>query len=328
MSNPRCKICLEPLESRDYHPACCRRLFGGAQAPRLPFTWTDLNSLAEKVVRSHVAVPGVQPKLSLHLERGGARDGGRFTIVGLEGDYILKAPVERFPEMPELEHLTMRMARCFGIETAECGLAALDDGKLVLIVRRMDRAAGAKLHMEDMCQLTDRLTEEKYRGSLEAVGKAILRHCDNPGLDVLRLFEVNLFCFLTGNSDMHLKNFSLIRSVEGEIRFTPSYDLLPVALLLPEDTEDTALTLHGKKKKLRAGDFRAFGQALTLSERQVANVIVRFEKGLSTANALIDCGFCSQDMKDRYHKLLANRWQRLFASHKGNIDSVAPRSHN
>jgi serine/threonine-protein kinase HipA len=311
MSDPRCKICLELLDSGDYHPACCRSLFGGAQPPRLPFTWADLNSLAEKVVRSHVAVPGVQPKLSLHLERGGARDDGRFTIVGLEGNYILKAPVERFPEMPELEHLTMRMARCFGIETAECGLAALDDGKLAMIVRRMDRVADAKLPMEDMCQLTDRLTEEKYRGSLEAVGKTILRYCANAGLDVLRYFEVNLFCFLTGNSDMHLKNFSLIRSLEGEIRFTPAYDLLPVALLLPEDTEDTALTLHGKKKKLRPGDFRALGEALKLSERQVANAITRFEKALGAANALIDGGCCSQDAKNRYHKLLSDRWQRL-----------------
>ena len=315
MSNPRCKICLEALggDEIDYHPACCRRLFGGPQPPRLPFTWAELNSLAEQVVRSHVAVPGVQPKLSLHLERGGARDGGRFTLVGLEGGYILKPPVERFPEMPELEYLTMRMAGCFGIETAECGLVALDDGKTALIVRRMDRLGERKLAMEDMCQLTDRLTEEKYRGSLEAVGKAILKHCANPGLDALRFFEVNLFCFLTGNADMHLKNFSLIHSAEGEIRFSPAYDLLPTVLLLPEDTEETALTLNGRKRKLGPKDFNAFGAALKLTERQIANSFRRIEKGLTTAAALIERGFCSSETMSRYRELLTERWRCLAA---------------
>ncbi len=313
MHDRNCKICLDPLGNgeSDYHPACCRRFFGGAQPPKLPFTWAELNALAEKVVRSHVAIPGVQPKLSLHLERRRDREGDRFTLVGLEGNTILKPPVDRFPEMPELEHLTMRMAGCFGIETADCGLIGLEYGRMTLLVRRMDRVEGHKLPMEDLCQLTDRLTEEKYRGSLETVGKAILRYCANPGLDALRFFEVNLFCFLTGNADMHLKNFSLLRSLEGEIRFSPAYDLLPTALLLPEDTEETALTLHGKKKKLGPGDFRAFGAALKLTERQVTNSLKRIEKGMDAAMALIGRGFCSGEMANRYRKLMSDRWDRL-----------------
>lgn len=313
MSNPRCKICLEPLSGGEagYHPACCRKLFAGAQAPQLPCSWANLNALAEQVVRSHVAVPGVQPKLSLHLERGNAGDGGRFTLVGLEGGYILKPPVERYPEMPELEHLTMRMAGCFGIETAECGLIDLKDGPQALIVRRMDRIGNGKLAMEDMCQLTDRLTAEKYRGSLEAVGKTILRHCANRGFDALRFFEVNLFYFLTGNADMHLKNFSLIQSLEGEIRFSPAYDLLPTALVLPEDTEETALTLNGKKRKLGPKDFQALGSALKLTERQITNAHRRMKKGLEAAMALVECGFCSRKTKSRYTNLLKERWGRL-----------------
>jgi len=316
MSNPRCKICLEPLSNGgiEYHPACCRKLFGGVLPPQLPYTWANLNALAEQVVRSHVAVPGVQPKLSLHLERGNAREGGRFTLVGLEGSYILKPPVERFPEMPELEHLTMRMAGCFGIETAECGLITLEDGQLALIVRRMDRIGDRKLAMEDMCQLTDRLTSDKYRGSLEAIGKTIHRHCANPGLDALRFLEVNLFCFLTGNADMHLKNFSLIRSMEKEIRFSPAYDLLPTALLLPEDTEETALTLNGKKRRLKPKDFNALGSALKLTERQIANAYRRMEKELEAAMTLIERGFCSKETMNRYKELVMERW-RGFSMH-------------
>ena len=162
-----------------------------------------------------------------------------------------------------------------------------------------------------MCQLTDWLTEEKYRGSLETVGKAILKYCANPGLEVLRFFEVNLFCFLTGNSDMHLKNFSLIRLIDGEVPFSPAYDLLPVALLLPEDAEETALTLHGKKKKLGSGRLPGVRRGVEPLERQMSNAVKRFEKALGAANALIDCGFCSEEIKGRYHKLLTERWQRL-----------------
>jgi serine/threonine-protein kinase HipA len=175
----------------------------------------------------------------------------------------------------------------------------------------MDRVGVQKLAMEDMCQLTDRMTEEKYRGSLEAVGKKIRQHCSHPGLDALRFFEVNLFSFLTGNSDMHLKNFSLIRSQDGEIRFSPAYDLLPTVLLLPEDTEESALTIQGRKKRLTRRDFLALGKALGLTERQVSNSLHRFEKGLSAAISLISAGFCSEEMKTQYCELVEQRWERL-----------------
>lgn len=316
MSKPRCRICLGALgaDEKDYHAACCRELFGARRPPQISYTWEELNALAEQIVRSHIAVPGVQPKLSLHLEHGNARDGGRLTIVGLEGGYILKPPVKKFPQMPELEHLTMRMAECFGIATAACGLISLQEGPPALIVRRMDRDQDRKLAMEDMCQLTDRLTEEKYRGSLEAVGKVILRHCDNPGLDAVRFFELNLFCFLTGNSDMHLKNFSLLRTSEGAISLSPAYDLLPTVLLLPEDEEQSALTIHGRKKKLRRTDFLAFGQTLRLTDRQISNVLQRFERGLKACIDLVDRGFCSEEMKERYRHVISQRWQQLEGS--------------
>jgi serine/threonine-protein kinase HipA len=185
------------------------------------------------------------------------------------------------------------------------------DGQLALVVRRMDREGGRKLGMEDMCQLTDRMTEEKYRGSLEAVGRKIRQHSSHPGLDALRFFEVNLFSFLTGNSDMHLKNFSLIRSQAGEIRLSPAYDLLPTVLLLPEDTEESALTIQGRKNRLYRRDFLALGNALGLTDRQVSNALGRFEKGLSAAIALVSAGFCSEEMKARYQALMEQRWERL-----------------
>lgn len=313
MNKSTCHICLQPLKNSKglYHDSCCKQLFGSSQPPVLPYAWKELNELAEKIVQQHVTVPGVQPKLSMHLERGGRQQDSRLTLVGLEGGYILKPPVVEYPEMPELEHLTMRIARCFGIATAECGLIPLDDGQLAFITKRMDRKGSDKLHMEDMCQLTDRLTEQKYRGSMEQVGKTILRCCDNSLFDALRFFEVSIFCFLTGNSDMHLKNFSLLYHPRGAVGLSPAYDLLPTQLLLPQDEEDSALTVNGRKKNLGRNDFMRLAESLRLTEKQVSNAFTRFFANHNVALQTLDNGFCSPDMKERYKALIGERAERL-----------------
>ena len=315
MSEQRCRSCLLPLKKGEshFHSACSKKLFGSAQPPKLPYTWDQLNELAKEVVRHHIAVPGVQPKLSMHIERSGkSRRDSRLTLIGMEGGYILKPPVERYPEMPELEHLTMQMAGCFRIATAKCGLIALEGGQLAFITKRMDRRAGGdKLHMEDMCQLTDRLSEQKYRGSMEQVGRAIHAHCTNRLFDALRLFELTLFCFLTGNADMHLKNFSLLYEPGGEINFSPAYDLLPTTLLLPEDPDETALTVNGRRRRLNRGDFMKFGEALHLSKTQIKNVFNRFAAHLDDAFQLLEKGFPSTEMKEQYRELLEIRANRL-----------------
>jgi serine/threonine-protein kinase HipA len=313
MSDERCLICLGEMAAGEasYHPACCLELFDASMPPLLPYSQEDMDKLAAKVVRQHVTVPGVQPKLSLHLEREAKKGAGRFTIVGLEGGYILKPPVARYPEMPELEHLTMRMASCFGIATAPCGLLRMQDGRHAFIARRMDRSGVRKLPMEDMCQLTDRMTADKYRGSLESVGRAVLRYSDVPVFDVLRLFDLALFCFLTGNADMHLKNFSLLQNLKGETRLAPAYDLLPSHLLLPEDQEESALTLNGKKRKLGRQDFLRFGGALTLKAKQMENALRRSAAVIPAALTLVGRGLCSMENKKRYAELMAARAARL-----------------
>lgn len=313
MNKNICQCCLQPLDNREkrFHAACCRKLFDSAKPPVFPYSWAELNQLAEQIVSRHITVPGVQPKLSMHLEKGGRERDARLTLVGLEGGYILKPPVEQYPEMPELEHVTMLMAECCGIETATCGLIALEDGQPAFITKRMDRVGRDKLHMEDMCQLTDRLTEHKYRGSMEQVGRAILSNCDNALFDALRFFELALFCFLTGNSDMHLKNFSLLYSPGGPVGLSPAYDLLPTQLLLPEDLEETALTLNGRKRKLERKDFMSLARSLRLTEKQAENVFIRFAKNFRNALVVLDAGFCSGEMKRLYKELIRARAVRL-----------------
>ncbi len=313
MTKSTCHICLQSLDNGEelYHSSCCKKLFGSTKPPILPYARKELNKLAEQIISQHITMPGVQPKLSMHLKKGGRTRDARLTLVGLEGGYILKPPVAKYPEMPELEHLTMRMAGCFGITTAECGLIALDNGELAFITKRMDRAGNDKLHMEDMCQLTDRMTEQKYRGSMEKVGKAILRYCDNALFDALRFFEVAVFSFLTGNSDMHLKNFSLLYQPGGTVSLSPSYDLLPTQLLLPTDTEESALTINGRKNRLKRDDFMELAKSLQLNTKQAMNVLNRFSKNMKTAETVLESGFCSDRKKEQYKALIQSRAERL-----------------
>jgi len=314
MNKSICHICLQPLKDADelYHASCCRKLFGSNRPPVFPYAWEELNELAEQIVSQNVTVPGVQPKLSMHLERGwGRRQDARLTLVGLEGGYILKPPVAQYPEMPELEHLTMRMAGCFGIQTADCGLIPLDEARLAFITRRMDREEDEKLHMEDMCQLTDRLTEQKYRGSMEQVGRAVLRYCDHSLFDALRFFEVTIFCFLIGNSDMHRKNFSLLYKLDGPISLSPAYDLLPTQLLVPEDDEETALTINGRKRRLGLPDFMHLAASLQLTEKQASNTFDRFSSNLEAAFLTLEQGLCSDGTKERLRALIVERSGRL-----------------
>jgi len=310
-----CLICYEPLDHHTghYHPSCCQRLFGQRFAPELPYAYDELKDLAKKVVRSRVVVPGVQAKLSLHLDNS-RKKNRRFTLVGLWGGFVLKPPLDAYPNMPEIEHLTMHLASLFKIETVPHGLIHLKSGELAYITRRIDRLPnGEKLHMEDLCQLSERLTEDKYRGSMEQIGKIIKRYSSNPLLDIIRFFDVALFSFLAGNADMHLKNFSLIYPVDGMVKFAPAYDLLATRLLIPEkgDPEEMALTINGRKRKLDKGDFLSLANNLGLNDKQVANVFKRFSRALPEVRAAIGNGFLPENKAKEYKQLLDERGGRL-----------------
>ena len=202
----RCLYCYQSLEQGqvDFHPQCSKKIFGTAVPPVLPYTKADIESLALEVVRSQVTITGVQPKLSVDLEKG---KGGekRFTIVGLWGEYILKPQTEQYPSLPENEDLTMHLASLARIKTVPHSLIRFQDGSLAYITKRIDRdKKGVKIPMEDMCQLTEKLTEQKYKGSHEQIAKKIVEFSAYPVLDLINYFEVLLFCYLTGNADMHL----------------------------------------------------------------------------------------------------------------------------
>jgi serine/threonine-protein kinase HipA len=315
MMEKRCLICGVALTENNlhYHAKCMKKLFHSTKAPTFNYTQDELNELAKALIKKRISVPGVQPKLSLHLERGDAADNSRLTLVGLEGDYILKPQTPQWQFLPEAEHFCMLFARLCKISTVEFGLIPLQSGEFAYITRRIDRSKNGALHMEDFCQLTNKLTSQKYHGSMEQVGKAIREYSSMPGLDAVRFFELTLFCYLTGNSDMHLKNFSLLRLEDGRYELTPAYDLVPVKILLPADNEELALAMCGKKSNLKYGDFASFadniGLTVTQFEKTLKNIQRNSEKKLSEA---LERSFMPLEMQQNFKKIFLARLGKLL----------------
>ncbi len=266
------------LEDQDMHAACSKKIFGSSVPPLLPYSEAEMYELGLQVIKSKTVVTGAQPKLSLHLEQSKLRDmTQRFTIVGLWGSYILKPPTDQYPSLPELEDLTMHLAESCGIKTVPHSLIKLQSASLAYITKRVDRKRSQKVHMEDMCQLTGRMTEYKYKGSYEQIGKAILKHSANPLLDAVNFFEQVVFSFLTGNNDMHLKNFSLIKQPDVGWILCPAYDMVPSALVVKGDTEEVALNLNGKKRKINSNDFRSAMKKCHIPAKAIENIFSKFE---------------------------------------------------
>lgn len=310
----RCLICYCDLPSTTphVHPKCSKKLYGDPTPPLLMVSEGDLERLAGEIIRSQTSLTGVQPKLSLHLTRGaGNGDPRRFTIVGLWGGYILKPATPRYPQLPEVEDLTMALAGLAGIRTAPHGLIRPESGSLAYITKRMDRVSKRKLAMEDMCQLTGRLTEDKYNGSYEQVGKAILTYSATPGLDLVDFFEILLFSFLTGNADMHLKNFALLEMPGLGMCLAPAFDLVNTVIVNPDDDEELALALNGKKRKIKREDFIAAMSHLKVDERQQCNIFDKMTTAIPSWMEHIRISFLNEENQRRYANVIEDRIRRM-----------------
>lgn len=306
MSN--CLICYQDAGDQTYHRKCAKKLFGTDEMPTLELDSKLLRRFAEQTVNQRIAITGVQPKLSVTLEKH--QNTGRLTIVGLWGEYILKPQHDSLPAMPETEDLTMHLAQLFGVEVCNHTLLRASDGRLVYLAKRFDREKHKKIHVEDFCQLSEFLTENKYKGSYERAGKIILTYCTNAGLDILKYFELLLFCYLTGNNDMHLKNFSLIHK-NNSIDFSPAYDLLNVNLVFPKDQEEMALLLNGRKKNIHLRDFEALGTILLIPEKVRQNSYKKFQNRNPAVQETIKTSFLPSDMQANYWQIW-NKKQRIF----------------
>ena len=308
----KCLYCYRPLETgeKDFHAKCARKFFGTEKVPVLDYTCEDLEKLAIQVIKDQTSLTGVQPKLSLHLnEHEGSQ---RLTIVGLWGGFICKPQTIQFAQMPEAEDLTMHLAELAKIDAVPHTLMRMADNSLCYLTKRIDRSStGEKVAMEDMCQLTERQTEHKYRSSYERIAKAIVQYSSMPKMDVTNFLAVVLFSSITGNNDMHLKNFSLFEPHDGNIRLTPAYDMLNAVILNPKDDEELALTLNGKKKKLKRSDFITSGLTMGVEQKTIERLIGKYVKLLPDMKKLIGNSFMNNELKDKYTELITERIDRI-----------------
>lgn len=289
---------------------CDAAFFGLKKLPVIDITPEAIEELALKSTSAGLTVPGVQKKLSLHLDEEGP---GRLTLIGYPAGYILKPQTSDFMQLPEAEDLVMDIAEMMGVRTAPHGLIELGD-ELAFICKRVDRAEGNVRAMEDFCQLSGRLTQDKYKGSYERCGDIIRKYSAMTGFDMSEFFLRLIVCFVTGNSDMHLKNFSLIEREPGTREFvlSPAYDLLPVNIVMPEDTEETALTLNGKKRKLRRSDFLKLAERLNIPGKAAEKLIASVIQKENAAKQMVRDSQLNGDYKDALETLISERCSRLM----------------
>ena len=315
-----CLCCGKPLrgsEADGWHKGCIKKFFSTTKLPEIAIDESTLKTLATESIHKGFTVPGVQRKLSLHLFS--ETKNPRLTLVNYPTGYILKPQVTEFEALPQAEHLVMLMAEAAGISTVSHALIQ-NNGSVAYITKRADRIFTqdhvAMLAMEDFCQLDLRLTQDKYKGSYERCAKVIGRYSSRQGLDMTELFLRLVFSFVVGNSDMHLKNFSLIETGEGSGKYilSPAYDLLPVNVIMPEDTEQFALAMNGKKRNIRKKDFLVFAESCGISCAPAEKMIAKIVSMQDVFTTMCQASFLPEHLKESFMALINDRVQVLADS--------------
>jgi serine/threonine-protein kinase HipA len=298
-----CLVCLRPLDGEgDHHAKCARRLFGTSRPPAaVDIDLAKLHTVALAMV-GRTSLSGVQRKISVNL----SSDKQTLQVALGRSVYILKPQAATYPELPQNELLTMRLAELFGVEVPDCGLVYLADQSLAYLVRRFDRPAdGGKLRQEDFCQLAVKPAKEKYDGSAELCARLIKQFASEPLIELLNLFRLMVVSWVTGNGDMHLKNFSLLAGPENIYRLSPAYDLVCTRLVIEDDP--LALPVGGKRDRLTRADWIRFGEYCGLRPRVMERVFARLAGSVEGARSLIASSPLPDAMKAQYAALVAER---------------------
>jgi len=305
----RCLITYEPCEG-DYSKKGLTKL-----SPRLsslnvlPFTAQELRQ--EAAFRAaKMSIQGVQAKVSARL----SAINNAFEVVDQSGTYIIKPPSDLFKEVPENEDLTMKMAKAFGIEVPLTGLVKCKDGSLSYFIKRFDRhSKNKKYHLEDFAQLTNNTRLTKYNWSMEKIIPVINSFCTFPLLEKKKLFRRVLFCFLTGNEDMHLKNFSLITRGD-KVELSPAYDFLNSSIAMGGASEELALPIAGKKSRLKKKHFIDYyaSERLGLNTKSIDSELENLSSKRSELEEFIHISFLSKEMKEDYMEMLRERYSKLI----------------
>lgn len=303
--------------STQWHKSCVKKFFGTNILPKIDISEKILEQIAEESTNKGFTVPGVQKKLSLHLSTDDKKSP-RLTLVNYPTGYILKPQTQDFRALPEAEYLVMSMAKATKIKTVPFALLKNSkENQFVYITKRIDRIQQSNqiklLAMEDFCQLQNRLTIDKYKGSYERCARVVMKYSINKGLDKTELFLRVVFSFIIGNSDMHLKNFSLIETNEASETYhlSDAYDMLPVNVIMPQDQEQLALTLNGKKKNIRYKDFMIFADKCEVNRKAAEKIIKKVVSMKETYIQMCRESYLPDDMKESFEQLINQRTETL-----------------
>ena len=302
----KCIYCHKETNSiSHWHKSCLKEFFGADELPKFDFDYLEA---ATNEIKSSNSVTGVQMKFSpsslLNIINNDDKTTYRYS-----DSYIIKINTKEYPYIAELEFLTMTLAKIYGINTPGFALIKNKDKEYIYIIKRFDRRNNEKIHVEDFAQLSNYPTENKYHSSYEKVASIIDKYDmeSSKAVDKYQLFIRLLFCFVSLNSDMHLKNFSLIED-GNKIYLSPQYDLLAVQLIF-NDQEETALTINGKKRNLSRGDFIKYGNFIGINkpERIVDNLLKYEDKFIKE----IKESLIPDEAKEKFIKLMKERFSRL-----------------
>lgn len=288
-----------------YDQKTLRHMFGRPILPIIPITLPEISATAQQLA-GKLSISGVQPKLSVRL------DGNKLLPVVRNGQFILKPQTEGFSELPQNEYLCMQMGKKFGINTADFLLLELADGSPAYLVKRFDRIKkgqkSKKIHCEDMQQILG--GRDKYSGSHEQIARAILEYCTFAPLELQRLFDLTVFNFVIGNGDAHKKNFSFL-TTNGHISLSPAYDLVSSRIVLPEETDELALTIGGRKKRLTRQNFESFAESLKITTDYTQKRISRLINLQDEFFRMISTSTLTHTLQDRFSTIVTERMGRL-----------------
>ncbi len=305
-----CPITYQPCGSNKYSEEGLKLLSVNLKDLNdLPLTQEE--QLKEAAIRAvKMSIQGVQPKLSARF----SPSQSSFIIVDAGGNYILKPQNNYYPQLPENEDLTMKLAEKAGLEVPFHGMLYSKDGKLTYFIKRFDRyGRNRKYSLEDFAQLSGNSRDTKYDYSMEKLKDILLNYCTFPVVEFPKLFRLTLFNFLVGNEDRHLKNYSLITK-DNKVELSPFYDLINTTITLPKVQEEIALPLMGKKKNLTGKILIDYygKERLKINEKVVNQICEDIKRSFADWNNLISKSFLSDDMKEKYSDLIAKRFSILF----------------
>ena len=274
-------------------------MFGTAEWPIVDFDLSSVSLRAQQLT-GKLSISGVQPKLIMKLNK----DKNQLEVAA-GGSYILKPQTDRFLNIPENEQCCMDIAEALNTETPPHCLLALRDGSLAYVIKRFDRQNGEKIHQEEFSQLLGE--DDKYGSSVEQIGKKIKEISTAPGYDLQLFFGRVVLNFIVANADAHLRNYTM-RYLGNDKRLSPAYDIVCSRLAIPEEKEESALNINGKKSNLTRADFDKLADNLkTPMEVGYEN----FQNKFNAIKDIIEASKLSGESQSRFIDLIRERLRRL-----------------